>query len=434
MMNIQTLRKNKIILSDYNYRRDIETRLLLANININHLEVLKEILDGSLKTSLAHLSEHLDFPKSELITLLDDIAVTKLFVRDQDTISVDKEIRKYLETQIMKFDPNYELGMDYLLTLVSRVPANAIHNWYALPRTSDHLFLSIIEKHFQTPLVYLRYLQELSIDFPGAMNIYKDLMNSPKLKLKVRDVLAKYNMSHEDFQECMLHLEFNLVGCLGYERINESWEEVIVPFYEWQEHQEFLAHTTPKSIMPINEIEREYEDDFGFIKEINRYLISKELPSENFLEIMTLLNLVERNSVIHTITPLSAEWLQLPLQEQAATLYRRLLLNSSHGHFDDHDLRQVQKGLKGIAKLGWVYFDDFLKYFIQPLGQIESITLKNRGKRWRYNRPLYNAVEVEFINHCIFKILSKIGIVATGTHQEKQCFCVTPFGRFSLDD
>src|SRR5262245_44410140 len=94
-------RKNKVLLSDYNYRRDIENRLLLSKLTTFELDVLIEILNGSLKTSLDQLSNALDTDETKLLPVLENLSKTKLFQIIGDSIIIDKEMRKYYECQII---------------------------------------------------------------------------------------------------------------------------------------------------------------------------------------------------------------------------------------------------------------------------------------------------------------------------------------------
>jgi hypothetical protein len=378
------------------------------------------------------LAEALDMPLEILNPILIELSPLKLFVRQGDLIEVDKEMRKYLESEIVKFDPDYEMGMEYLQCLLAKVPIHAIPNWYALSRTADHLFLSIVEKHLLTPQIYQRYLNELVIDYPYAMDIGRQAMKAPGFKLKAKDVMEKYKISHEAFEECMLHLEYNLVCCLGYQQNGDEYEEIVTPFFEWRDYMSFLNSTAPTSIAASDEILKDYADDFGFLKSIAQSLTVKTEASTNERERMCQLHLINDDN---TPTQRVEQWLQLPLQEQAATLYRMVLQTQSEDEtHSEKDVRQAKKSLKRAIRSGWIYFEDFIRGFVKPLGNAEPVSLKNRGKRWRYVRPVLSAKEEKFVYEAIFGVFQEVGIVSTGKHAGKPCFCVTPFGRLSLED
>jgi hypothetical protein len=60
--------------------------------------------------------------------------------------------------------------------------------------------------------------------------------------------------------------------------------------------------------------------------------------------------------------------------------------------------------------------------------------LKNRGKRWKYVTPVYSEQERGLMEMTIFERLYQLGMVATGTHNGKKCFCVTTFGAMALGE
>jgi hypothetical protein len=106
----------------------------------------------------------------------------------------------------------------------------------------------------------------------------------------------------------------------------------------------------------------------------------------------------------------------------------------TQSHFFDKDTREILKFLKSVRKNGWVYYEDFLKSFIAPIGHAENIELIPKGKRWKYMLPTYSDEEIHFLETFIFHHLAEGGIVSTGTHAGKRCFCITSYGYHILDD
>lgn len=428
-------RKNKITLTDYNYKRDINTRLLMSKLSVEAVVVLREVLDSSLKTTFSSLAESLEISRNHLISILEQLKPTGLFHSHGEQVFVDKETRKYLEFEILKFDPDYEMGMEFLQNLLSKVPIHATPTWYPLSKNAENLFSSIIEKYMLTPQLYQRYLDELIVDYPHAKEISHELMTTPDGFLKATDVMKKHGISHEEFEECILHLEYNFVCCLTFRETNGYYEEIIIPFFEWSEYLSFERSTRPKPLEPSEEIKRDFEDDFGFLKDLANYLKKVKPESEKVLAKTKMLQFVEETPDGFLPTERAEHWLRLPIQEQAAALYRYMLRPPFlFNGFSDKDVRQVQNALKQVTKSGWIYFEDFLNGFTSSIGDAEGIILKNKGKRWRYARPVFSEKEKAFIYNTIFETFLDIGIVATGRHQNKPCFCVTPFGRFSLEN
>ena len=444
-------RKNKVILSDYNYRRDIENRLLMAELTTFEVDVLREILNNSLKISLEQIADNMNVEVSRIIPVTEKLSYTKLIkMNGNDTAVVDKEMRKYYESQILKFDEDFEPGMEFLQGLLHKVPIHILPTWYSIPRTSDHIFQSITEKFLATPKIYERYLQELHFDNPILDCISKEVFAAPDFKIRARDLMHHFNLSHEKFEECMLLLEYNFVCCLCYQKNDNCWEEIVTPFYEWHEYLRFKRDTAPKSISDPAGIIRKHPEDFGFVHDMTRILkslqskalsvasfdnghilaskdIARILPHnstshyvKNLIEKLQICRLVEiANGQIRGLEQ-AQEWLKKTVQDRAMTMTRHPI--------------QVEKSLKRIIDLGWVYIDDFIKGFTGILGSREQITLKNKGKRWRYVLPSYSDEEKVIIEKTLCERLFEAGIVAVGTHKGRACICLTPFGRMSLED
>lgn len=467
-----TPRKNKIELSNYNYVRDIENRLLMAQLTCTEVDILKEILNGSLKFNTRQLADALDLDENTLIPILDKLSQTKLLQRYADSVTVDKEMRKYYEIQILKFDEDFEPGMEFLQSLFSKVPIHVLPNWYSISRISDNIFHSIIEKYLLTPKVFERYLQETNFEDPTLDAICADVLTAPDFKMFSRDLTQKYSLSHEQFEKHMLLLEYSLICCIGYEMINGKWEEVVTPFHEWREYLRFLRDTAPETISNPLSIQRLHPHDFGFVKDLHAILKSaksapiqlehSKISPHNFSLSSSITNkilphltesslaptysfrLIDRllqlqlatitNSQLHP-TNHADEWLKLTIQDQAHSLYRLPPYNESPmSKFSDKDVREVEKSLRRVIRSGWIYFDSFFIGLLAHIGDTEPVTLKNKGKRWKYSLPTYNDDHRAFVEATLLEKLFETGMVAIGTHNDKLCFSITPFGRMSLGE
>src|SRR3989339_1450833 len=103
LLEAASIRKNKISLTDYNYQKDIENRLLMAHFTSTDLEILEEILYSSIQIPTQNLAKSLNKKEEELLPILQNLSKTGLFSFRGPDIIVDKEMRKYFEFQIEKF-------------------------------------------------------------------------------------------------------------------------------------------------------------------------------------------------------------------------------------------------------------------------------------------------------------------------------------------
>src|SRR3990167_1119347 len=274
MLESAILRKNKVNISDYNCQQDIENRILLSDFSAFDLEILEEILLSPLKISMKKLSRSMASQEEALSAILNKLAKTGLLTIQGDSLLIDKETRKYFEFQMIRFNPTFKPDMEFLAGLLRKVPIHLLPTWYSIPRSSNNIFESIIEKHLLTPQIFQRYLLDLNLGDPIIHSIIADLFAAPDCKLFSSDVIAKYNLARRHFEELLLLLEFNFIGCLCYEKEGDHWTEIITPFHEWCQYLQFLKATEAPRLDKDLEVVRFKESDFAFIEDMSALLQS----------------------------------------------------------------------------------------------------------------------------------------------------------------
>jgi hypothetical protein len=451
-------KKNRINLSDYPYEKDMKNRLLMADLSVFEVDVIHEILHSSLKIEIDQFAKSLSTSAKTLHPILDKLVEMKLLQYQDNVIEVNKEMRKYFESEILKYDDDFHADMEFIKGIPNKVPIHVLPQWYPIPKTSDDIFLSIIEKFFHTPKLYQRYLDELTFDEPIIREIMDDVYKSPELKIPCSHLIKKYSLKREQLEEFLLQLEFNFACCLSYNMAGDRWEEVITPFYEWKKFLKFEKDTTPSTIKDVENIQRTHPEDFGFVQDMTRILLAAqdtkialeknklskadiaqylpeikydEMPQMYFQNLSdTILKIKFAQLKNNVLEPLefANDWIKKPLLEQAMLLYR-----FAGANIQDKDIRAIEKSLKKVLKQGWVYFEDFLKGFTASIGDSEPVTLQCTGKRWKYVLPKYSPNELALVEATIFERLFHCGMVCTGKHNGKPCFMVTPFGQSTLD-
>jgi hypothetical protein len=459
MIELTASKKNKISLADYNFRRDIENRLLMANFSTFEVAVLEEILYSPIRAPIRKMAKNLDKGEEELLPILEKFSKTGLFVIEGDSIIVDKEARKYFETEIEKFEEGFTPGMEFLQNLLKKVPIHVLPIWYSIPRTSNNIFDSLVEKYLLTPQIFQRYLMELNFGDPVLSAIAQDVFRSDDLAVRAKELIVKYGLSREQFEEHMLTLELHFVCCLGYQKVDEIWEERVTPFHEWREYLIFLKTTTTPAVIDVAKIQRFRPHDFFFIEDMTAVLqmIKKQPtplnpkgyaaiavrlqeipPSPGYLDQIVrklqLLRLAEiADDKLQTTEP-TAEWLEMRLENRALYLYRHQLNKILSIELSSHlliekVLREAEKSVHRVLHSGWVLFEEFSKGTIVPLADHTAATLKKCGKTWKYALPEYTQEERALLHAIVFEWLFESGITATGTFEGKECFMVTPFGQ-----
>jgi hypothetical protein len=459
MIELTAVKKNKIALGDYNYKRDIENRLLLAGFSSLDFAVLEEILYSPIKTPIRKIAKNIDKPEEALLPILEKFVQAGLLAIEGDSIVVDKESRKYFEIEIEKFDPDFFPGMDFLQNLLKKVPIHVLPIWYAIPRTSNNIFDSLVEKYLLTPQIFQRYLMELNFGDPVLSAIAQDVFRAPQLLIPAQELLAKYGISREQFEEYMLVLECHFVCALGYQKIDEHWEEVVTPFHEWREYLTFLKTTTTPAIENPAKIERFRPHDFSFVEDMTAVLqlakkqpiplnpkgyalIASRLPEapshpnyfDQIIHKLQILKLAEVSDEKLQPADAAAEWLEMRIENRALYLYRHPLNKIASAELPpqlatEKVIREAEKAVVRVLHNGWVLYEEFIKGVIVPIADHSAVTLKKCGKSWKYTLPEYTPEEQTLLHAIVFEWLFEEGITAIGTFEGKECFIVTPFGQ-----
>lgn len=450
MFDVTTVKKHKITLTDYNYQRDIENRLLLSQFSEFDHAVLEEILFSPIRTPLRKMTKNLDCSEEELLPVLQKLSQTGLLAIEDDSVIVDKEVRKYFEVEMEKFEDDFTPGMEFLHHLLKKIPIHVLPVWYSIPRTSNNIFDSVIEKYLQTPQVFQRHLLDINFGNPIISAIAQEVFLAPQLEVTAKHLMKKFQISQEQFEEYMLVLELHFVCCLRYHKNSKGWEERVSPFQEWRDYQKFLKSTTPIPISEFTKIERFRPHDFSFVEDLSILLqfakkqplspsvfdtLAKRLPDmnrgiaylEHLLHKLHLLKFVENDGFASAT---AIEWLEMRLENRALYLYRHTANRiRSMPDATEKLIREAEKSITRVIHSEWVFFDDFIEGVIVPLGDHLPVSLKKSGKYWKYVRPEYSSDERQLIHAVVFEWLFEAGITAIGTYQGKECFMVTLFGQ-----
>ncbi len=471
MLDLSSVRKNKVSLTDYNCQQDIENRMLMDDFSAFELEVLEEILFSPLKISIKKLTRSMDSTEEDLAPILKKLGDAGLLAMQEEYLLVDKELRKYFEFQIVRFDPDFKPDMEFLSALLRKVPIHHLPAWYAIPRTSNNIFESIVEKYLLTPQIFQRYLSDLNFGESPLQGIVSDLFAAPEFKLYSSDVIAKYNLTRREFEELMLLLEFNFIGCISFEKEDDHWIEVITPFYEWHQYLRFLRTTETPRISHDAAVERFRKSDFSFVEDMTKVLAfvlkkpihfpnwqpGSPLPPQTAEELAIYCSLDDGHALEAILQKLiltelasfdgqklkaldgAKSWLAMASENKALHLYRHQknrILNPALPSqlLTERNIRESEKALKRVLHGDWVFFDDFFKGILVTLSENSVIVLKRTGKHYKYSLPVYSEDEKNLLKAIVFEWLFETGMVRTGTYRGCDCFAVTPFGRFFFEE
>lgn len=460
MLKFGAARKNKIDLDDYDYRLDIENRLLISQLSTFDVKVLEEIMLSSLTLDITSLAHALEVEPKRVIEAVDKFAQTNLLRREGQSITVDKEMRKYYEFQLRKFDEDFKPNLQFIQELLNKVPIHVLPQWYSIPRTSTNIFDSIVEKYLLTPRIFQRYLLELNLGDSTIEGILNDVYTAPDFKVRSRDLREKYGLDRETFEEYMLHLEFNLLCCLTYAPVDDQWKEVVTPFHEWRQHLQFMRDTMPEPIQDIASIaqtrpgERAFAHDFQAILgsiaskplaievvDPPHYFRAKVQPLALHQDYISwhlyklhCLELVHLEGDTLVASGAAAEWLAMSVDDAALALYRHPSNQwrepaLQQGPRFEREFREVERALERVSDLGWVRFEAVVKGMTACVRGAPEVSLQRVGRRWAYTRPTYTPEQISFLREMIFERFFEAGFVEIGSQGDSLCFKVTPIGK-----
>jgi hypothetical protein len=456
--------KNKVKLSDYNYREDITHRLFLADLSPFDAQVLNEILDLSIQFPLSQLAQLVDTSIPTLTPVIQKLSQSQLLKQIGETIVVDKELRKYYELQMGKFDDAQVPGFDFLFAALRKVPIQVLPDWYAIPRSTNDILQSIADQYLRTPKIYQRHLAELQLMQSTTTAILQDVFQSPNLKVRAEVLRRKYALSRESFEEILLDLEFNFACCLSYNQIGEQWEEVVTPFREWRDYLLACRERQSRPIAASPSVRTHRDPEFSFVNDLSALLkAAAQAPlSIDLAAVVTWLPELgkgfyrEPNVYLNTLfarlsylglaevrngqmipTYGARDWLRLSPQDQALTLYRIPakdygIASSISTLISDRTQRDIERELRAVMGKGWIPLESFIQSLTISLGNAAPVTLKQTGKRWRYEIPQYAETDLAAIRWVLWQRLFEAGMVNTGMQGNVACFCMLPFGQMTL--
>jgi hypothetical protein len=239
-------KKIKVDLTKIGLNAEVALRSALPFLDKVGVILLQELLFSSLETSIEEVAEAVDLAFDEVEEGLDQLLPLGLFVKNGSKLTLNKEKRRTLEIEAQKFEEDFHPDLNYLKARLSLLPPSVLLDWYVVPRSCHDIFSSLVEKHFQHPRFFQRYIEELQFDDHRLQTIVKELYHSEGLALSFQDFQVAFGISREELHSLLLLLEYHFVAFLKYLPTSEGWEEMIVPIKEWHDY----AHWVGKGIEP----------------------------------------------------------------------------------------------------------------------------------------------------------------------------------------
>lgn len=101
--------------------------------------------------------------------------------------------------------------------------------------------------------------------------------------------------------------------------------------------------------------------------------------------------------------------------------------------YSERDLREIENDLKRFTECGWMDFNDYINATIAIVGGVEPLSLKCKGRKWAYERPIYSAKEIPIFQAILFGRLVELGVIEFFKDKNKLLFKVTSYGKAYLE-
>lgn len=472
VIEINSIRKIKINLEDYDYKSDLKDRLFLSHLTHFDIRLLEEIVYSSIQIPIKKLMLLVKAQEKDVFDALEKFVTLGLISIRGDTIFVDKQKRKYFETHLIRFDKDFKPDMHYFQTLLKNLPIHILPAWYSISKSSDNIFDSIVEKYLLTPTIYEHHLEEFISQDPILQKMGEEVFSHPELEISISDLMKRLNLDPLACEKYILLLEYTAICGSVFRKKGSSYEAFLTPFKEWQDYLAFLKKTDPTVISQTQKIAITTTSDFNFIENMTLCLKSiKESPlklmesnpvsfslewtkaylkkSKNlhftnledasdylkmvFKKLLQIdLALIQNNQILSSEK--ASLWLKMSHDEQALYLYRHPQNQQASSDLPESlgtekHLREAEKSILRVLNKGWVDYDDFLKSLTVPFSDTSSITLKKQGGSFSYEPIQYTVEEKYLLKKTVLDWLFEVGVVAKGKINNKDCFRITDFGK-----
>lgn len=465
MQDILVTNPCKVILEDFDFKKDLAIRLQCEKLSSKEICVLEEILYSPLKVSIEELCNNADVAFTEIHPILESLAGLHLFEAKEEQLLVDKERRKYFEVLIEKFTPDFLPNLDYYKELLKLAPIHLLVSWFHIPRTSNNIFNSMLEKHFQTPKMYQRYLKETLADEESLSALVSFVMDERNGKAGAIEVKELFNLTDEELEEKILFLEYHFILTSTYECVNGKYVKYLSEFCEWNEWKKTSDCTIESTLISDEDVKSLLHSEFSFIEDMSlilelcnkkslkvQYHQKEELfyldPSfkdvENFYNSTPyyLARVINKNLLLGLIvieedtlrqTPPAKKWLATPIRQRTLITFKHPHNSLSHKcdfsfHQHDRNIIEVQKALSQIQNGSWTFFNEFIGDHLSKTNSLKQAELQKVGRKWTYTAAEYDDKEIAFIRTVILDWLFESGMIIPGKYQGKDCFKVTSLG------
>jgi len=472
MLDLSAIKKMRINLTDYQWEEDCNMRLLLASLDVIDVEVMEEILFSPLEVPLSELMETLEYSKEILENSIKKLSLSGLCSLAQDKLTIDKKVRRWFDLHSIRFHENFYPNLEFFQKMLHFLPMSVLPLWYNIPRTSNNIFLSILEKHIFTPSSLKKHLEDIATLSPHTEMIITKVFAAPDYSYPVALLSKELELSEKDLEELILFLEYSLILGKKFIQRDKTWEAILVPYCEYAEYYRFLDSTALKPIQDSSHVEVKRQGDFVFINDLSHLIrlvdntpfslnlnketiplgsaktlaikmavfspdeISDDRFIQSYISDLIAVGLGLRffdseKGKIQTL-PIALQWNEQNTEDKAIYIYQSypssFMPTQLRNITTEKQLHEIEKFFNRLPSKGWVFFDAVVKSSAIAFDDSQITQLKAEGKKWHYALPHYSQEQLSLLKYVILHWFFICGITKVGLVNDKEVFCLTPFG------
>lgn len=446
-------KKHQVNIMDYDYLRDVNNRIFLSSLSTFDVFVLDAILYSPLHTSLEALKEYLlnqdkSVNEKQLQATLAKLQkIHLLTITSDNMIQVNKELRKYFEINIQRFEQKDVPGISLVKELFRLLPTHLLMQWYDVSNFSNNIFSSIIERYLSQAHFYMTHLTNVQGDNFLYKKILDIVFSAPDFCVNLSFLQEELGLSEQDLQASLLHLEYNLACVLSYRQSSQnSYIAIVTPFAEWRKYLFATSCQPMKELQePPQENSSTYLKDFSdFVSEASRgQCLDKVqqlshsgdlalLPSH--VKVAQRLGLIKIEENTIQLTRSGALWSEKELAEKQTLLFQHMhfcCLNNSEWHsiYINSTFEITKKVLLTLPASIWFSLSELINSIVPLCKRGSSATLVREHQQWQYTLPNYPESFYKFLTLMIKLHFFHSGMIKTAVMNHQEIFCVTPLGK-----
>ncbi|MEC8306301.1 MAG: hypothetical protein VXZ72_00375 [Chlamydiota bacterium] len=403
--------------------RSIDFRMVVEGISFQEVLILDELLFHPNGISFKDLEKELGVNFDDIKSLCKRLVPLGILTMHEESLLIERHAVKWISLFLSKFDDDIDLSVFHIESLLKQLPVDVLFSWYSIPRSSENIFQSIIERWLLTPHDFRRHLRKQAIDDPLCGAVI-DMLNAHDVHegIYLDEVKEKLGIPSVELHSKIIYLEYHFICALKYRRREGKWRGCIVFLKEWREYisfyQKVLEGNKTLEVTPHSSVRLITQLKKHFLKLSDSSLLPCSFSSNRSLDLNHLIKVNNHSDLAHS---LGQTWDSLSQKDQeswalALLQDREPLISTRMMGTTQQLVSAVYSRLSTILGDEWVAFDRVASNLSIPFNVKLNTILKKEGQGWRYIPPQYEEEHLAVLEQIICSWLFHLEIVDLGSY------------------